>query len=107
MKKRKNLNIWLAMSMFFLMMVSTATGQIIFVDADATGTGTGLSWANAYKFLQDGLAIADANDEIRVAQGIYKPDEDSAHPNGTGSRTATFQLINGVSITRTNSKKID
>jgi hypothetical protein len=39
-----------------------------------------------------------SGDEIRVAEGIYKPDEDSDHPNGTGYRAATFKLKNGVSI---------
>jgi hypothetical protein len=36
--------------------------------------------------------------EIRVAQGIYTPNSNSADPNGSGDRTATFQLISGVTI---------
>jgi len=76
-------------------------GPIIYVDKDATGCNNGTSWINAYRYLQD--ALADANlaqkpVEIRVAQVIYKPDEDTLHPNGTGDRQATFQLINGVTI---------
>ncbi|MBA7476634.1 hypothetical protein ES707_12025 [subsurface metagenome] len=71
---------------------------IIFVDADATGTNDGSNWANAYNYLQDALAGAVADDEIWVAEGTYKPDENTANPSGTGVRTATFQLINGVAI---------
>lgn len=101
MKKRKNLNIWLAMSMFLLMIVSTATAEIIFVDADANGVNDGSSWTDAYNYLQDALADASSSPkpvEIRVAQGIYIPDSNSAVPDGTGDRNATFQLINGVSL---------
>ena len=36
--------------------------------------------------------------DIWVAQGTYRPDEDTNHPGGTDSRTATFQLINGVAL---------
>ncbi|MBN2271023.1 MAG: hypothetical protein JXN61_10435, partial [Sedimentisphaerales bacterium] len=32
------------------------------------------------------------------AQGTYRPDEDTLHPDGTGDREATFQLINGVTL---------
>jgi len=73
--------------------------KTIYVDADALGANDGSSWGNAYRFLQD--ALADANSsakpvEIRVAQGIYKPDEGSGKT--PGDRDATFQLINGVAL---------
>jgi hypothetical protein len=74
----------------------------IYVDANAPGpTHDGSSWANAYKFLQDALADAGSAAkpvEIIIAQAIYKPDQTSANPNGSGSRTATFRLINGVTL---------
>jgi hypothetical protein len=74
---------------------------ILYVDDDAKGANNGSRWKDAYNYLQDALADAKSSAkpvEIRVAQGIYKPDEDTLHPNGTGDRMATFQLINGVTI---------
>lgn len=79
----------------------SAQGKVIYVDADAAGADDGTSWENAYNFLQDALAEANSSAkpaDIRVAQGVYTPDSNSAVPDGTGVRTATFQLINGVSI---------
>jgi formylglycine-generating enzyme required for sulfatase activity len=71
---------------------------IIYVDEDATGTNDGSSWGNAFNHLQDGLAVAESGEQIWVAEGIYRPDEDTANPDGTGDRWATFGLINGVAI---------
>jgi len=91
----------LALITFLLSSLSVATGKIIYVDADANGLNNGSSWENAYRFLQDALADANASDkpvEIWVAEGIYTPDSNSADPNGTGDREATFQLINGVTL---------
>jgi predicted outer membrane repeat protein len=78
-----------------------AYGKVIYVDDDATGANDGSSWDNAYNFLQDALADANSSQkpaEVRVAQGIYTPDSNSAVPHGTGDREATFHLINGVAI---------
>jgi hypothetical protein len=92
----KNVCTIIILSLTFL---SVTSAKIIYVDADANGLNDGTSWVNAYKFLQD--ALADANDspkpvEIRVAQGIYKPDQGG---NKTpGDRTASFQLKNEVAL---------
>ena len=70
----------------------------IYVDTDATGTNDGSSWTNAYNYLQDALYAAPSGYEIWVAQGTYRPDEDTNNPDGNDSRTATFQLKNGVAL---------
>jgi hypothetical protein len=98
---RTNPRMWLAVCVFLLVIAAAAGAKTIYVDADAGGSGTGTNWANAYPYLQD--ALSDANSsakpvEIRVAQGTYTPDANSADPNGSGDRTATFQLINDVNL---------
>jgi hypothetical protein len=62
-----------------------AYGNVIYVDYDAVGANDGTSWENAYVYLQD--ALADANEsekpvKIRVAQGIYKPDQGAIQTAG-------------------------
>jgi hypothetical protein len=70
----------------------------IYVDADATGANNGSSWADALNYLQDALMMASAGDEIRVAQGIYKPDQFVLSKRANLGRMETFQLKNGVVI---------
>ncbi|MFC1793585.1 right-handed parallel beta-helix repeat-containing protein, partial [Planctomycetota bacterium] len=72
------------------------TLYIIYVDDNATGKNDGTSWTNAYNYLQDALALAFSGDEIRVAKGLYKPDE--GYGIIPADRTATFQLKTGVTI---------
>ncbi|MBN1766266.1 MAG: hypothetical protein JW860_13480, partial [Sedimentisphaerales bacterium] len=70
----------------------------IYVDTDAIGNNDGTSWEDAYNYLQDALndMYLSTGDEIRVAQGTYKPDEGAGVT--PGDRNATFQLINGVAL---------
>lgn len=79
-----------------------AHAATLFVNNAATECGDGQTWATAYKYLQDALTAARNSggtvSGIWVAAGIYQPDRDCAHPTGSGSRTATFQLISGVAI---------
>ncbi len=70
----------------------TAAQTILYVNDDAAGATDGSSWMDAFIDLQDALAAAQSGDQIWVAVGIYRPDA------GSGDRTATFQLINGVAL---------
>lgn len=63
--------------------------RVIFVKANATGSNTGRSWANAHPSLQTALGAAEANDDIWVAAGTYKPGN---------SRGDTFTLKTNVDI---------
>jgi predicted outer membrane repeat protein len=72
--------------------------KIIYVDDDANGVNDGSSWQNAYVYLQNALKDAKNSQkpvEIRVAQGIYKPDQGLNIPI---KQSASFLLINGVII---------
>ncbi len=48
-------------------------GNRLFVNDDATGANNGTSWTDAFNDLQDALAIAQAGDQIWVAEGHYQP----------------------------------
>jgi|GEM_PF-2661486 len=89
---------WLIVLILAIYPLHFAAGQTIYVDANATGANDGTSWTDAYKYLQDALTVAEPNCEIWVAQGTYRPDEDTNHPDGNDSRDATFRLKNGVAI---------
>ena len=81
-----------------LFLAVPCAAETIYVDDDAPLGGNGHSWWTAYKYLQDALAAASSNDDIRVAQGVYTPDSKTSYPNGSGDREATFLLITGVTI---------
>jgi len=73
--------------------------ESLYVDADATGANNGSSWDDAFVNLQDALSLARANLEnlrIHVAQGVYTPDRGADLT--LGDRSATFQLIDGVTL---------
>jgi len=79
-------------------LASAAPAQTtLYVDQHALPPSDGLTWQTAYPDLQDALDAAavpgSGVTEIRVAGGsTYKPDR------GTGDRTATCQMVNGVAI---------
>lgn len=73
----------------------------IYVDDDAPPGGNGGSWSSPLNSLVFALAIAEAISdqvEIRVAQGVYRPDVTPDAPKGTGDRTATFRLTDWVTL---------
>jgi len=97
MSVRTNLKIRSVIVAFVLITAAPIlAGNIIYVDDDATGANDGSSWADAFNYLQDALAAVYSGDEIRVAQGIYKPDQGAGI--APGDREATFQLKNGVTV---------
>ncbi len=97
MANKTNLKTWLIIpALLVLLGVNDVAGKTIYVDAGAAGENDGSSWADAFNYFQDALMTASTGDEIRVAQGIYKPDLGGG--NTPGDRKATFQLINGVTI---------
>lgn len=69
---------------------------VVYVDDDAPAGGNGQSWATAFRDLQDALAEAGrrpmVQTEIRIAQGVYRPDR------GSGDRTSTFSLLSSAPI---------
>lgn len=85
------------LALISLVFAGRSVANTIYVDTNATDPAhDGSSWCDAYLYLQDALAVATAGDEIRVAEGVYKPDQGGGQT--LGSRAATFQLINGVTI---------
>jgi hypothetical protein len=100
MADKSNSRCWLvALMLLLLIWCASTTGKTIYVDDDAVGANNGSSWENAYIHLQDALADANAAEkpvEIRVAQGVYTPDQGVGITRG--DKGAAFQLINGVTV---------
>jgi hypothetical protein len=80
--------------------------RIIYVDDDAVGAADGTSWSDAFPFLLDALAVAGPGDEIRVAQGTYRPNQGiTAKPYQPGGRAPErglqyppFRLRSGLTL---------
>jgi hypothetical protein len=94
------LNTWVIVALCAWSAVAGAEpATVVFVDATATGAHDGSSWTDACTSLQDGLAAAAQAGkpvEVRVAQGVYKPDQGAGIT--PGDRAATFWLLNGVTL---------
>src|SRR5688572_27432459 len=81
------------------LVATCAADVIIFVDDNAVPGGDGFTWNTAFEHLQDALLAARIDKqitEIRVAQGLYKPDI-----GGTievGDKEAAFDLVSGVAL---------
>lgn len=72
-----------------LLFISHTEAAIIFVDQNATGANNGSSFADAFTELSDALAVANPQDEIRVAAGTYNPGM---------NRGDSFQLVPGTTV---------
>ena len=74
---------------FSLVMQICLAQNIIYVDIDAQGAGNGITWQDAFTSLVEALDIANQNDQIWVAEGVYIP--------GT-LRTSSFQMKDDVAL---------
>jgi hypothetical protein len=84
---------------FYSKTVSATEGEILFVDANAAGANNGTSWPDAFICLQDAFAVASDYAgvyEVRVAEGIYKPDAGGGQT--PGDRQAAFHLMSGMTV---------
>ena len=75
--------------------------RTIRVDADTAG-GDGTSWSDAYASLQAALGVANSNDELWIAEGVYKPDNegDSFTITGTKNGIALYGGFEGTESDR-------
>ena len=68
----------IAVAQCFLVFPGALSGSVIYVDQSASSAiHDGATWCSAHLDLQDALAIANTGDEIRVANGKYRPDSGS------------------------------
>ncbi|MFO0829562.1 MAG: hypothetical protein U0572_15595 [Phycisphaerales bacterium] len=65
--------------------------NVWYVDANGPAQGDGQSWATSWRDLQSALAVAANGDEIRIADGTYRP------TSGT-NRAISFVLTGGVTL---------
>jgi len=65
MSGKTNLKTSLIMAVLLVgIQCAIAAGEVIYVDANAPPSGTGQTWATAYRYLLDALAVESSGDEI-------------------------------------------
>lgn len=82
----------------FRYIITDNTG-IRFVRESAVSMGDGLSWATAYRYLQNALLEASTNSEIkevRVAAGTYYPT--NSYPSEENLRDSSFILVDSLTL---------
>lgn len=78
----------------------TVKHRVLFVDDNGYTGAAANSWDKATRYLQDAIEIARNSNgffnEIRVAQGVYRPDDGGGH--ASDNRQASFELLPGVTV---------
>ncbi|MFK8102361.1 MAG: immunoglobulin domain-containing protein, partial [Saprospiraceae bacterium] len=72
------------------------SAQTIFVDQSATGANNGSSWSDALTGLQQAISIAQAGDEVWLAEGHYYPT--TCTTCSEADRNISFELPDGVAF---------
>lgn len=80
----------------FASTVFSAYASTFHVRTTGLDTNDGLTWANSFQTLQKALSVANAGDDIYVAEGTYYPDEGPGQTNDDSA--STFNLISGVAV---------
>ncbi len=75
--------------------VDPFVAPIVYVKHDAAGANNGTSWTDAFTDLQAAIDSADADEQIWVAAGTYKPTKEQG---GTGERFRSFSQKTSVAI---------
>ncbi|MBL7188939.1 MAG: right-handed parallel beta-helix repeat-containing protein [Phycisphaerae bacterium] len=80
------------------LLCSVTRGAVIYVDDHAAGANDGSNWRDAYNHLSYALREASTGGEIRVARGIYRPNQGLMAIPEFDWRTTTFRLVDGVTL---------
>ncbi|MFG0242711.1 MAG: right-handed parallel beta-helix repeat-containing protein [Phycisphaerales bacterium JB054] len=73
--------------------------DVLYVDLRSGGANNGSSWADAFKTIEQSLAVAQPGDEVWVAEGTYYP-PDVASPLEFPSGVALYGGFKGSETTR-------
>ena len=88
----------IGMTLILLLAGTFVHAKIIYVDDDAVGANNGTSWPDAYNYLAHALSEAVGGEEIRVAQGIYRPNQGLMAIPEFDWRAATFELAHNLTL---------
>ncbi|MEQ1747536.1 MAG: hypothetical protein ABMA02_19050, partial [Saprospiraceae bacterium] len=89
---------------FAVAALPAAAQNRIFVNHAATGAATGASWADAFADLQAALVLAQAGDEVWVAQGTYRPTSGTDRGQSFEPKSG-IRLLGGFAGTETDSSQ--
>ena len=96
------MKIYLSLVLLLFIFTQAAEAQTIrYVKTNSQGIGNGSSWENASSDLQAMIDLSEADDQIWVAAGTYKPNSYPSSTSCTGCSNSldfAFLLKNGVEI---------